>query len=285
LEEGSLKKRFYVITFLVLGILTMGLTTGIVSASTYYSDDFSADSGLWDYVGTAYRDSTNHNLVITESTYNAAGAVFFKTPITSNFVANFSYLVGRGSGADGFTLFFYKQYYTDVGYGGNLGFNKVGVPIPGYGVEFDGWQNTERPPSPPGEHADPSAGHVALIKDFVGNHLTYVNDARVRDNAWHSVSVIINDSSLKVILDEQLVLQWTGTFDKSYSYFGFSAATGAATNWHIIDDVSIELTNPVLFPVPESSIGTLGTIIAPILAVLFFRGKPLHKLGKPFQSK
>jgi hypothetical protein len=80
-----------------------------------------------------------------------------------------------------------------------------------------------------------------LIKDCVGNHLTYVNDPRTDDNNWHKVkvSVDVQESSVSVFVDQQLVLQWTGELDRTYDCFGFSGASGGATNWHIIDDFSI----------------------------------------------
>jgi hypothetical protein len=77
------------------------------------SDNFSTDSGLWTYLGTAYRDPTNDYLVLTNSGYDQAGVAFFNYAISGSFTANFSYLVGgRSFSGDGFTMFFYKQPYS-----------------------------------------------------------------------------------------------------------------------------------------------------------------------------
>ena len=165
-----------------------------------YSDDFSIDTGMWEYLGSAYRDSANQYLVLTETASHKGGVAFFKIPFTSNFVANFSYKAGGG---DGFVMFFYKQKYSSFGEGGNLAFGKGPWPnppiiFPGYGIEFDNWHNSI--------HNDPLGNHIALIKDHVDNHLAYVNDPRTGDNCWHNVSVVVKDSSVTVYVDQACLL-------------------------------------------------------------------------------
>jgi hypothetical protein len=148
-------------------------------------------------------------------------------------------------------MFFYKQKYStvDSSYSGSrLGFNSMSV-IPGYGIEFDAWQNVpwdfqgiaggqQNPP------ADPSGSHIALIEDYTGNHLMYVNDSRVADNNWHQVTVDVQGSSVSVSIDQSQVLKWSGTLNRTYDGFGFSGATGGVgSNYHIIDDFSITARN------------------------------------------
>ena len=217
-----------------------------------FSDDFSKDTGAWQYFGSAYRDTTNKYLVLTPSGYEQAGVAFFNTPINGAFTANFRFKAGGGNcQGDGFTMFFYKQKYStaDSSYSGSrLGFNSASI-IPGYGIEFDSWQNipwdfqtvagTQQNPQ-----GDPSSDHVALIKDYTGNHLTYVDDSRVADNNWHSATVIVQASSVSVSIDQTVVLQWSGTLDRAFDGFGFSGSDGGtATDWHIIDDFSIGAQN------------------------------------------
>jgi len=214
------------------------------SQTFVFSDDFSTDSGMWEFLGSAYRDSTNQCLVLTEPIDWTSGVVFFKMTFAATFTANFSFKAGGGSGADGFAVFFYKQKYSSFSYGSTLAFNdkypngtyKI---IPGYGIEFDNWGNIELPNLT--EHADPSANHIALIKDHTGNHLIYVNDSRTEDNMWHNVSLTVEYSSIRVLVDEDLVFLWNGTIDRTFDSFGFCAGTGAANNWHIIDNFSIEI--------------------------------------------
>ncbi|MCW4034732.1 MAG: hypothetical protein NWF03_05150, partial [Candidatus Bathyarchaeota archaeon] len=219
------------------------------------SDDFSTDSGFWQYLGSAYRDQTNQYLVLTTSANDQTGVTFFRTQIQDAFTASFNY---KGSG-DGFLLFFYKQEYPspiaweesygDNGVaGGRLGFNTQSI-IPGYGVEFDGWRNIASEfddiiGGTPNPSADPSDSHIALIKDFTGNHVAYVNDQRIYDNEWHQVVIEVQASSVAVYFDQELVLQWNGVLDRTYGGLGFSGSNGMVeASWHIIDNFSITAHN------------------------------------------
>jgi hypothetical protein len=52
-----------------------------------FSDDFSTDSGSWQYLGSAYRESTNKSMVLTNSEYFTGGVAFFKAPIQGSFIS------------------------------------------------------------------------------------------------------------------------------------------------------------------------------------------------------
>jgi len=267
MPKGTVIFVLFLILVLVLSpLLSFGFgfqTARAQQSSGSYSDDFSSDSGLWQYLGTAYRDPLNHNLVLTNSDYFEGGAVFFSAPVQGSFVANFSYKVGGGTAGDGFTMFFYKQNYSTVGNGDTLGFSSDSMVVPGYGIEFDGWQNI------PGDfqliaggqqnpQGDPSADHIALVQDFTGNHLVYVNDPRVDDGIWHDVSVEVGDSFVGVFVDQGLVLLWDGTFNTTFDGFGFSGATGGGgSNYHVISNFSLTL-EPVTRP-----IGTATPVFTP----------------------
>ncbi len=222
-----------------------------------YADDFSTNSGVWTLLGSAYRDPENQYLVLTEPTWDEGGVAFFKVPFTNAFTANFSYKVGGGSGGDGFTMFFYKQEYSAIGKGGSLGFSNDTEAVLGYGVEFDGWQNlAQGEPSPPKEAGDPSGNHIALIKDWYGNHLVYVNDSKTEDNTWHNVSVVVGDAYVGVFVDGEFVLRWDGTLDRTFDGFGFSGGTGSATNGHIIDNffLTTSVTEPPLTSTRQNAV-------------------------------
>ena len=119
--------------------------------------------------------------------------------------------MGGGYSGDGFTMFFYKQKYTSIGGGGSLGFQtSSNNPIPGYGIEFDGWANWPsdflnipggiiNPPT-----GDPSGAYIGLIKDSVSNHLAYTaNDPRVNDNSWHQVLYMFKNLLLAFMLTKR----------------------------------------------------------------------------------
>jgi len=237
--------------FIIASLPFLVIDFKTAEAETVFTDDFSTDSGAWQYLGSAYRDQTNQHLVLTTSSNDQTGVAFFRTPIQDAFTASFRY---KGSG-DGFLFFFYKQNYPstieweesygDNGVaGGRLGFNTQSI-IPGYGIEFDGWANIayefdDIVGGAPNPSADPSDSHIALIKDFTGNHVAYVNDQRIYDNIWHQVSIEVQGSSVAVYFDQELVLQWNGVLDRTYGGFGFSGSNGMVeASWHIIDDFSI----------------------------------------------
>jgi hypothetical protein len=195
-----------------------------------FFDNFSTDSAMWKYIGDAYRDPLNGYVVLTKNINGQVGVIWFNRRITSPFTIDFKYRAGGGSGAEGLTFMFYKQTSYEPSNGGYLGFmNRNGIPISGYAIEFDNWQNDW----------DPSSNHIALIKDHVNNHLIYVYDPRTGDNLWHNVRVVVNVSEIRVDVDDSTLFTWLGTINTTYGGFGFSAGTGDANNRHIIDNVNI----------------------------------------------
>lgn len=266
---------FFMFALLCSGSAHLGVSAQDQPAQTY-SDDFSTDSGNWQYLGAAYRDPTNQQIVLSTAAVDQTGIAVFRAPIQGSFAANFSYKSGGGSSGltnDGIVMFFYKQTYPSTinfpeSYGANgiaggrLGFN-TGSIIPGYGIEFDGWQNIASEfnniigghPNPAG---DPSSSHIALLQDFTGDHLAYINDQRVADNVWHQVSVQVQGTSVTVYVDQVLALQWNGPLNRTYGGFGFTGSNGQiGGNWHIIDNFSIttqDLQQPVLGLSADSSV-------------------------------
>ena len=68
----------------------------------------------------------------------------------------------------------------------------------------------------------------------------YVDDMRTGDNKWHAAKIVVGNSTIEVYVDDELVIAWKGTIDRTYGGIGFSAATGGLTNWHMVDDLKIE---------------------------------------------
>ncbi|MDD4498116.1 MAG: hypothetical protein PHV51_08220 [Methanosarcinaceae archaeon] len=218
--------------------------------SLHVFDNFSTDSGQWEYVGNAYRDEGNGYVVLTKPVNDQVGVIWFKPGVDSKFTAEFRYKAGGGSGADGIVFMFYKnKNYYPYG-GGNLGFSRYYKgSIPGYGVEFDNYNNSE---------IDPSSRHIALIKDSVSCHVIYVNDSRTEDNCWHDVKITVDETGLLMELDGSELLSWNGSFDRTYSGFGFSGATAGDNNWHLIDDVRIIRASDENDTIPPASISNLS---------------------------
>jgi parallel beta-helix repeat protein len=209
--------------------------------STSLMDDFSTDTGLWDYWGRAYRDESNGYLVLTEPVEQPddTGIIWSKDEIAQPFVVEFRYRAGGGTGADGFVFMFYKDRDYEPWGGSCLGFGSQAssCTVPGYGIEFDNYHSG----------ADPSANHIALIKDSPDNHLAYVDDPRTEDNLWHQARIQVGIDSVSVELDGEAILTWEGQIDRSFAGLGFVGATGGLTNWHIIDDVRISFGDDALW--------------------------------------
>lgn len=227
------------------------------AASQFFADDFSQNpntSGKW----TIYRYEGNQSkecswnqkksfVYLTRAAPSKACAMFANKPLNTiarlparSWTASFRFKVGGGTtnAGDGFVFLFYKKSDPYVpGKGGNLGFQtNLSDPIPGYGIEFDGWENT----------GDPSPHHVALIINRSDSHKCST-DFFTEDFRWHTAVVkFIKQSTtptatIKVSIDGQRVL--TCKFRPNFTYrgFGFSASTEEATNNHIIDSFMLTL--------------------------------------------
>jgi hypothetical protein len=251
-------------------------------AVTTISDDFSTNSGYWAYSGSAYRDVTNEHLVLTDPAAHQVGVAWLNTPITSQFVAEFSYKVCNGTGADGMVFIFYKNSSYTPADGGALGFSDYSL-VTGYGVEFDGFANgwSKKNWVVPPANDDPSPNHIAIIKDRADVHLAYVNDTRVNDNQWHQVRVTVQSNSITIRIDGSDIISWTGAIDRTFGAIGFSAATGAITNMHIVDNFWIEYGEtepPNSVPETPATIAVLAAIS--LLAISVVRSKKIPKIIK-----
>ncbi len=210
-------------------------------------DDFSKDGGhQWIFLGAAKRDSNEEYVVLTEPGSQLVGVIWLKNNLTFPFTVYFQYKIGGGSGADGLVFMFYKDWDYEPGIGGFLGFlcREVEEPCPrdeapGYGLEFDNYYNSKEAYGETYREGDPSSNHIALIKDHIGNHLTYVNDSRTEDNLWHQVKMIVNELYIIIFIDGQEALTWAGEIDRTNSHIGFGSGIWGFDNFHIIDNFMI----------------------------------------------
>lgn len=200
----SLRPVMFLVLLILITLAIFSLQDNIAIAqkeeSLFVSDDFSTDSGMWNYVTEIanidsgqiyswqpYRDEANQYLVLTENRNYQAGVIWLKQDIFSPFTVEFKYKAGGGNGADGLVFMFYKKKDYLPYDGGGLGFTTLsGGPItptsvPGYGIEFDNYNNGFSPGGH-GQFEDPSGNHIALIKDNTNNHLIHKDDARTEDN-------------------------------------------------------------------------------------------------------
>ena len=215
--------------------------------ATAFRDAFSANpstSGLWtvhratpDAANEASWDANAGTLYLTRATHSRAAAIFAQYSLRAlKWEAEFDYRVGGGTGADGFIFLFYKDrapYASSPPEAGRaMGFSTLASPaVGGYGIEFDSYYDTDS------NVFDPQTNHVALIEEAVQNHYAIAASNVIEDNAWHHAKVAYDNADLKVWLDGSLVLTDTlRPARTTYDGIGFSAATGADTNNHEIDN-------------------------------------------------
>ncbi len=210
-------------------------------------DDFSKEPGFnWMFLNAAYWDSESEYIILTEPGSQRVGVIWLKKNTTSPFTAEFRYKVGGGSGADGFVFMFYKDWDYEPGIGGFLGFHcrEVERPCPrdegpGYGLEFDNYFNSKEEYGDVYGAGDSSPNHIALLKDFIGNHLAYVNDSRTEDDLWHHVKLTVQEEVITILIDGEATLTWSGSVDRSYGHLGFGSGIWGYDHRHIIDDFKL----------------------------------------------
>lgn len=196
----------------------------------------SVDLVSWHFEGSAVWDATNGWVQLTDTGTNEAGTAFQTsgTVDASNMSIAFEFYASGGSGADGLsvTALDTTRMTTYVGTtGGGIGYGG----LPGWSVEVDTWYNSE--------YADPTTeDHLSLILN--GNVYSPIVSAtlpEMEDGAWHTMSVSVLDKRMTVAVDGTTYIDQDIPVLSSFpAYVGFTAATGASTNYHLIDALEVE---------------------------------------------
>lgn len=184
--------------------------------------------------GNAHWDRKNRCLVLTEAKMGQRGRMFFKTPFPIQaFAASFEIRIGGGAGpqggADGITFAFVRRYDYPGGAGETLDFGGDG-----YGVEFDTFINAW----------DPKAHHIALLQKSVTQQLSTVTiPGGLRDDRWHRVLMSFKNGRLSLKFDGKPIFSDFKILDyKPFKgFFGFTAATGGACEWHGVRNIQIKI--------------------------------------------
>ncbi len=226
-----------------------------------FSDDFSLDpntSNLWsihrysnDLANEVSWYPDQENTYLTRAVSMKSTAMFAEYELTTRvWEASFQYKIGSGSGADGIVFMFYKNKdaYGLPCYGGGMGFELVqsgiSIPVAGYGIELDTYNNGTEPTI---------NNHLAIIKDSVKNHLAFAESSLLEDNIFHQLDINFNNGHIVVSIDGLAVLGYDiPLMDYSYTGVGIGAATGSFTNNHIIDDFSLLVTPGSFLDLPFS---------------------------------
>ncbi len=245
-------------------LLIILLSTQIAICTVFWQEDFSSFNPTNYYrSGNGYYNELESDYVLTQPNLYQHAKLYYATPmVMAVWRAEFNFKIGGGTGADGLTFAFVPDYnYPDTD-GGSLDFHNTS----GYAVEFDTYYN----PYDPNEH------HIAVLYNDFTNHLITAN-VNVEDNQWHSCIIDFNMGQITITIDNVQRISYTILNYTPFSgYFGFTAATGASTNWHIIDNVIVyDLTTPTPSPTPTNSptpppLPLFNTQGVAILMIIFF---------------
>ena len=193
--------------------------------------------------GSAFEMSIENCYQLTGEQNAAVGSIWHQEKINLNesFEVVLEIFLGckDASGADGM-VFGFQPVSTSIGIqGGDLGFGGI---VPSLGIEFDTWTNAS--------NSDPSYDHIAIFKNGSVKHGTInslagpiqasTNNINIEDCAYHDLRVSWDAGShtMEVYFDCQLRLSYTGDIvndifgNNPWVYWGFTAATGAANNFH-----------------------------------------------------
>ena len=230
MAHRGVRIRTSALVVLVAVALAVGLAPSAFAVTV--SDDFSTDSGLWTYTGSAVYDPAGYARM-TVAVDNQIGQAWYTDDLTKPFTAEFDYFTGLGTpqGGDGLVFMFYKDAAYTPGHGGWLAFNppSVAATAAGYGIELDSFFNASGAFN--WDSVDGFTGrHIALIEDSVTNHLQGANSTLLSDDLWHHVVVTVGQSSIQAAVDGTTVINWTGTIDRTYAGIGFGGGTGISTD-------------------------------------------------------
>ena len=195
----------------------------------------SLDLTTWHFEGSARYDSANGFVELTQALPTQAGTAFQTGAAVGadNITIDFSFYVSGGSGADGISLTALDTTRMSgfVGEsGGGIGY----MGLPGWSIEVDTWYNPES--------GDPTAeDHLSFHFDgSLYSPSAWAALPDMEDGSWHTMSVSVLAPRVTISIDGVGYIDQdiTGTFNFP-AYVGFTAATGAATNFHLIDALEV----------------------------------------------
>ena len=253
--KESLERGQYIVSY--YGVKADG-TTKLFNSDTfrvaYIEDDFEDESGLWNYMGSAYRSEEGY-AVLTHNENHQAGAMWLKKGIDKPFVVSFKYYEGDGNSADGFVMMFAKNPNELGNEGRELAFTEGN----GYGVEFDSFYNKFHT-----EQTAIESKHIALIKDKLSAatpggvikplaiNLEDKFAGKLGDAQWHDVEVYVNYDGVMVYVDGERAIEYKGEIVFDYDGFGFAGSTGTSNDNQYIDDVVIRENTSIKKEVSDS---------------------------------
>lgn len=214
----NIKKRIIISS---LSLLIIALSS-VISRTTLAEENEKNPFDKWTLSGDAYINEEGH-LILTEAKEWNQGYAWYNDEVIGTFYVEFDFKIGGGTGGDGFIFAFNKNKDNRGNVGGELGFGEDGL-----GIEFDAFYNSE--------HNDPfNNPHIAFIRNNISTHEVSIEYEEMTDFEWHRAKIDVSPISVKVIVDDQVLIDYEGDINQDFNNIGFSATTGSKTNWHIIN--------------------------------------------------
>ncbi|QGQ97946.1 tandem-95 repeat protein [Paenibacillus psychroresistens] len=276
---------FLLFASLALILLNIGTKTSF-AANTVLSDDFSTSTGSkWTRIGINNTPTyaTDGTMRLTSSGQGQVGTIWLdqnqlSAPILPPYTVTFRFLINEADstnvGADGIVFMFNKQQNSTPVSGGGMGFQTGN----GYGIEFDTYSNA----------FDPSYNHISLFKSnpdhsAIGTpYLAQVQDNTFENAQWHNVKINVGTGNVKVYLDNNLKLNWSGTLDSTYNGIGLTASTGYYYNKQSIDDVVI--TKPATVTGVSSTLANGAYPAGTVIPIQMTFNDTISVSGAPYLS-
>ena len=195
----------------------------------------------WTFAGVASWDEVNEWIELTPVVTFEVGSAFatHETVSGGDVEIDFSFYMGDGSGADGFSLTMLdtgRTMRTLGGDGGCLGYGEgavcTGAFLPGWSIEvdtyFNGWDPT-------------GYDHVAFSFDGGADAPeAWSTLPEMEDTGWHSMHVEVSAPHVYVTIDGvPYIDQDIPGFYDFEGWVGFTASTGGSTNKHLIDALEV----------------------------------------------
>jgi hypothetical protein len=193
------------------------------------------DLSTWHFEGSSRWDSTNGWLELTAPATNQSGTGFQtgSSVGAENVTIAFRFFVSGGSGADGIsvTALDTTRMTSYVGAtGGGIGY----AGLPGWSIEVDTYYNAE--------NGDPTPeDHVSIHFDGVPTGpAAWAALPEMEDGNWHDMEINVLAPHVTVLVDGVTYIDTDlSGFTSFPAYVGFTAATGALTNYHLIDALTV----------------------------------------------
>ena len=223
-----MKQSLYMLIIFVLASTVSSNTNQ--SNAFFLNDNFSSfDTTRYILYHNAIYDAANQNGRLTSLSSNQRGRIYLRQPFwMDNFNVQFDFYMGGGSGGDGMVF----AFTTSHNYAGQAGEWLDFDGATGYGIVLNTFQNS----------GDPSEECIGLVHNGPKNYLAYwvaPNNALEGGN-WRTVRVSNELGHIRVWLDDTIRIDYQiANYQPFTGYFGFTASSGSATNYHRVDNLTI----------------------------------------------